>query len=161
MSFPGWSRDGEWIYFSSNRGNEPNQVWKVPDGGGTPIQLTKGGGKSPVEGPDGFVYYSKTFRSDEIWKIPSGGGEETLVFKAPGLDSWSWALGPAGIYFITESNGGKGVLFFYEFDTRKVLSVMPFDKRVVEPALSPDGTSLIFFQIDQWEKTIMLVNHFY
>jgi Tol biopolymer transport system component/DNA-binding winged helix-turn-helix (wHTH) protein len=158
---PSWSRDGKWIYFSSNRGNEPNQVWKVPDGGGAPIQLTKRGGKSPVEGPDGFVYYSKTFRSDEIWKVPSGGGEETLVFKAPGLDSWSWALGPAGIYFVTESNRGKGVLFFYEFDTRKVLSVMPFDKRVVEPALSPDGTSLIFFQIDQWEQTIMLVNHFY
>ena len=147
--------------FTSHKttGNEPKQVWKVQDGG-TPIQLTKRGGKSPAEGPDGFVYYSKTFRSDEIWKVPSGGGQETLVLKAPGLDSWSWALGSAGIYFITESNGGKGVLFFYEFDTRKVLSLMLFDKRVVEPALSPDGTSLIFFQIDQWEQTIMLVNHF-
>ena len=38
---PSWSRDGKWIYFSSNRGNEPNQVWKVPDAGGTPIQLTR------------------------------------------------------------------------------------------------------------------------
>ena len=34
------------------------------------------------------------------------------------------------------------------------------EKRVVEPALSPDGKSLVFFQIDQWEQTIMLVNHF-
>ena len=102
----------------------------------------------------------KRFAVMSYGRFPQVGGEETLVFKAPGLDSWSWALGPAGIYFITESNGGKGVLFFFEFDTRKVLTVMPFDKRVVEPALSPDGTSLAFFQIDQWEQTIMLVNHF-
>ncbi len=158
---PSWSRDGKWIYFSSNRGNEPNQVWKMPDGGGTPIQLTRRGGTSPVEGTDGFVYYSKTFRSDEIWKVPPGGGEETLVFKAPGLDSWSWNLGPAGIYFITNGRGGKGTLFFYEFNTRKVLSLMPFEKRVVEPALSPDGKSLVFFQIDQWDQSIMLANHFH
>ena len=82
------------------------------------------------------------------------------MIKAPGLDSLSWALGPTGIYFITDENGGKGTLFFYEFDTRKVLSLMPFEKRAVEPALSPDGKSVIFFQIDQWEQTIMLVNHF-
>ena len=108
---PSWSRDGKWIYFSSNRGNEPNQIWKVPDAGGTPIQLTRAGGTSPNESADGFVYYSKTFRSDEIWKVPAGGGEETLVIKSPGLDAFSWALGPAGIYFITESNGGKGCAF--------------------------------------------------
>ena len=158
---PSWSRDGKWIYFSSNRGNEPNQVWKIPDAGGTPIQLTRNGGTSPNEGADGFVYYSKSFRGDEIWKVPAGGGEETLVLKAAGVDAFSWALGPAGIYFITESNGGKGVLFFYEFDTRKVLSLMSLEKRAVEPAVSPDGKFLIFFQIDQWEQTIMLVNHFH
>ena len=157
---PNWSRDGKWIYFSSNRGDEPNQIWKVPDAGGNPIQLTRKGGTWPIEGADGNVYYSKTFRSDEIWKTPRDGGAETLVIKAPGLDSFSWTLGAAGIYFITNGNGGKGTLFFYDFDTRKVLSLMTFEKRVVQPALSPDGKSLVFFQIDQWEQTIMLVNHF-
>jgi Tol biopolymer transport system component/DNA-binding winged helix-turn-helix (wHTH) protein len=157
---PSWSRDGKWIYFSSNRGNEPNQVWKVPDSGGTPVQLTSTGGTLPNEGTDGFVYYSKSFRSDEIWKVPPGGGEETRVMKVAGLDSWSWALGSTGIYFITDENGGKGTLFFYDFNTSRVVPLMPFEKRVVEPALSPDGKSLVFFQIDQWEQTIMLVNHF-
>jgi Tol biopolymer transport system component len=157
---PNWARDGNWIYFSSNRGDEPNQIWKVPNAGGTPVQLTRKGGTWPVEGPDGNVYYSKSFRSDEIWKIPRNGGEESLVLKAPGLDSWSWTLAAAGIYFITDENKGKGTLFLYDFETRKILTVLPFEKRVVEPAISTDGRSLVFFQIDQSEKTIMLVNNF-
>ncbi len=158
---PSWSRDGKWIYFSSNRGKERHQVWKVPDAGGTPIQLTRLGGTSPTEGADGFVYYSKNFHSDEISKVPAGGGEETLVMKAAGLDCFcNWTLGPAGIYFVINDSARKGGLFFYEFDTRRVLFLMPFEKRVNEPAVAPDGKSLVFFQIDQWEQTIMLVNHF-
>jgi Tol biopolymer transport system component/DNA-binding winged helix-turn-helix (wHTH) protein len=157
---PSWSRDGNWIYFSSNRGDEPNQIWKVPNAGGTPFQLTRKGGTWPNEGADRNVYYSKSFRSDEIWKIPRDGGEESLVLKAAGLDSWSWTLAAGGIYFITDENKGRGTLFLYDFETRKILTVLPFEKRVVEPAISSDGSSLVFFQIDQWEKTIMLVNNF-
>jgi Tol biopolymer transport system component len=155
---PNWSRDGKWIYFSSNRGDAPFQIWKVPDAGGTPVQLTRTGGTWPIEGTDGNVYYSKSFRSDEIWKISRRGGEETLVVKATGLDSYSWTLGAAGIYFITNENAGKGTLFLYDFGTGKILSLMPFENRVVEPTLSSDGRFLVFFQIDQWEKTIMLIN---
>ena len=158
---PSWSRDGKWIYFSSNRGKEPNQIWKAPDGGGTPVQLTRNGGTSPTEGADGFVYYSKHFRSDEILKVPVGGGDETLVMKASGLDCFcDWALSSVGIYFVINDSARKGTLFLYEFDTRKTRLLMPLGKRVTQPALAPDGKSLVFFQIDQWEQTIMLVNHF-
>jgi Tol biopolymer transport system component len=69
-------------------------------------------------------------------------------------------LGAAGIYFITNESAGKGTLFLYDFETRKILSLMPFEKRVVEPTLSSDGRFLVFFQIDQWEKSIMLVDNF-
>ncbi len=83
------------------------------------------------------------------------------MIKSPGLDAFSWALGPREFTSLPTSNGGKGALFFYEFDTRKVFSLMSLEKRAVEPAVSPDGKSVIFFQIDQWEQTIMLVNHFH
>jgi Tol biopolymer transport system component len=49
---PNWSRDGRWLYFSSKRGGEPFQLWKIPAPGGTPIQITKNGGISGVESED-------------------------------------------------------------------------------------------------------------
>jgi Tol biopolymer transport system component len=157
---PSWSRDGKWLYFSSNRGNEPTQVWKVPyPSGGAPIQLTKKGGVGPVESADGFVYYARTFDTDELWKIPAGGGEEALVMKGTGLDCWcDWALSPAGIYFTKGEWNGN--LFYYEFVTRKTFSLVSLEKIGVFPALAPDGKSIVFSQLDQTDQTIMLVNHF-
>src|SRR2546422_4241172 len=37
---PTWSRDGKWIYFSSNRTGSW-QIWKVPSVGGSAIQVTR------------------------------------------------------------------------------------------------------------------------
>ncbi len=54
---PSWSRDGKWIYFASKREAEPFQIWKIPVQGGTPLQLTKHGGISPVESCDGTYRY--------------------------------------------------------------------------------------------------------
>lgn len=87
---PSWSRDGHWIYFASSRGNEPIQIWKAHYPAGGTIQLTRNGGTFPVEGADGFVYYSKSLNSDEIWKIAADGGPASLVLKVPALNMLLW-----------------------------------------------------------------------
>ncbi len=46
------SRDGEWIYFTSDRGGQFD-VWKVRTDGGDPVQVTTTGGAAPVESVDG------------------------------------------------------------------------------------------------------------
>ena len=57
---PNFSHDGKWLYFSSNRGGETTQLWKVPyPSGGTPVELTKHGGVKPIESADGFLYFAK------------------------------------------------------------------------------------------------------
>ena len=156
---PSWSRDGHWIYFASSRGQESLQVWKAqyPEGG--TIQLTKFGGVYPLEGADGYLYYSKSVRSDEIWKIPVDGGPESLVVKAPGLDCFcDWALAPRGVYFIAPPEHRR--LFFYDFSDRTLSELLRLEKFTNNPVLSPDGKVLIVLQRDEDDQTIMLVNHF-
>ena len=40
---PGWSADGQWLYFSSNR-TGTWQIWKQPITGDTATQVTSNGG---------------------------------------------------------------------------------------------------------------------
>jgi Tol biopolymer transport system component/DNA-binding winged helix-turn-helix (wHTH) protein len=157
---PNFSHDGKWLYFSSNRGNETTQLWKAPyPSGGALVQLTKNGGVRPVESADGFVYFARTFRTDEIWKIPASGGEETLVMKGTGLrNCWNWALSSAGIHFINEER--KRTLSFYEFATQKTFPLVSQEKIGDYPAVAPDGKSIVFSQVDQLDQTIMIANHF-
>src|SRR5262249_36327741 len=159
---PSWSRDGRWIYFASSRGNEPIQVWKAHYPAGGTIQLTQNGGTFPVESADGFLYYSRSMNSDEIWKIPVEGGPESLVLKAPGLDCFcNWALAPHGIYFIAKQPEQQRTLSFYDFVGKKFTEFLRFEKDAVNPAISPDGKFLIYVQSDEYDSTIMLVNHFH
>ena len=67
---PSWSRDGQWIYFDSHRTGE-QQVWKIPDGGGDAIQVTRDGGFAALESPDGkFIYYTKDLEGRAFGGFP-------------------------------------------------------------------------------------------
>src|SRR6266853_595021 len=48
---PRWSKDGRWIYFSSNTSGS-TQLWKIPREGGVPVQITRGGGFAALESAD-------------------------------------------------------------------------------------------------------------
>jgi Tol biopolymer transport system component len=130
---PSWSRDGKWVYFYSDRGGEPFQLWKVPTSGGSPVQVTKKGGVFGIESEDGqFLYYAK-LRMSGIWKMRLQGGEETRVLDRAGGSEWfNWALARNGIYFrdtkVSKSRDPIGVLSFFDFATRKIVSVSTMDQ---------------------------------
>jgi Tol biopolymer transport system component/DNA-binding winged helix-turn-helix (wHTH) protein len=158
---PSWSRDGKWIYFASTRGGGSSQIWKIPYPNGRPIQLTNRGGTAPIEGPDGLIYYSPAMFSNEVWKIPPEGGEEELVMKAPGLECWcNLTFTTKGIYFIVETSPNNQTAYFYDFRSKKISTIVRVGKSASNPAVSPDGKSIVYSQTDASDQTIMVVNNF-
>jgi serine/threonine protein kinase/Tol biopolymer transport system component len=149
---PNWSRDGQWIYFYSDHGKGPLQLWKMPLRGGTPIQVTRNGGVYGVESEDGrFLYFSKIAQAG-VWKIPLEGGEETRVSDQP--EGWyNWALTPNGIYFLnTSATLNRGITPILTLEK----AAPPFGGL----ALSRDRMTLLYCQIDQDDSYLMLVKNF-
>ncbi len=158
---PNWSRDGQWIYFYSDHGKGPMQLWKMPLKGGRPIPVTKNGGVYGIESDDGrFLYYSKIAQTG-VWKMPLDGGEETHVSDQP-VGWYNWALTRSGMYFLNISVIPNR-LEFLDFATRGITPILSLEK-AAPPfgglAISPDRRALLYCQIDQDDSYIMLVKNF-
>ena len=175
---PTWSRDGKWIYFTSQHGNGPFQLWKVPWKGGSPIQITRTGGLAAVESADGrFLYYSK-YEAGGVWKIPLNGGQESRVLDRPSGRAWyNWGLAQNGIYFLNPgdlssgrwADGGflnhtgppKTTVDFFEFASHKTTHITTLDKPTGWGlAVAPDGRSLLYVETEFEESNIMLLKNF-
>jgi Tol biopolymer transport system component len=161
--WPYWSRDGQWLYFCSMRTGEPGQIWKIRASAGEEVQITRNGGDFPQESPNGkFVYYEKGWPSQcSVWKIPVEGGEETKV-----LDSvhphGKWAVGIEGIYFFAPADEQRHTeMRLYEFATGKTRKILTIESALDQHiAISPDGRTILYTQIDEGGSDLMLVENF-
>ena len=99
-AIPSWSHDGTWIYFWSDRTGTP-QIWKMPNGGGAAVQVTRQGGFAALESPDGrFLYYTKTDDGgDGLWRMPVSGGAETRIIH-DAIATRAFFVTADSIYFI-------------------------------------------------------------
>jgi Tol biopolymer transport system component len=159
---PSWSRDGKWIYFYSDEGGGPFQLWKVPLQGGLPIQVTRNGGVFALESLDRhFIYFSK-FEVPGVWKMPIEGGAETRILDQPdGSDWFNWGVTEMGIYFV-DTKTQPNTIKFLEFATGKQFRIFsPFKSPIRGLGVSPDGRSILYGQPELAESTIMLVKNFY
>jgi hypothetical protein len=161
---PSWSRDGQWIYFYSDHEAPPFQLWKVPFKGGPPVRVTKDGGVYATESDDGrFLYFSKN-EQPGIWSMPLNGGKEIQVLDKPAGYGWwfNWTLTRDGIYFLNDEPP-HGKIKFFDFATRKTVSIFALEEPVDDwggLAVSPDGRSLLYNQLDSSDAYITLVKNF-
>jgi Tol biopolymer transport system component len=165
---PSWSHDGRWIYFGSNRDGE-YQIWKVSAEGVTARQLTRHGGREPIESPDGkYVYYARSSgdiwspHSWSIWRIPAAGGDETLVLDR-GPQGY-WAILAQGICYIDPATTPRPSIQFFSFATgqTKLIAAVEGEIQWMTPGLSvsSDGQWILYMQDDHKNYDIMLMENY-
>jgi eukaryotic-like serine/threonine-protein kinase len=171
---PCWSRDGKWIYFDSNRTGR-FETFKISPQGGDEIQVTHNGGWTPQESPDGkFIFYTQTpALKGPLFKMPLAGGPETEVL--PAVSDRRWAVSERGVWFLESTttgfdpglwlmetpSAGGGNLRFLSFATGAVTTPRVIPKTPAGGlAISRDGSTLLYNQVDHQATEILLVEHF-
>lgn len=159
---PFWSPNGGWIYFCSARSGT-RQIWRIPSHGGMEEQITKTGGCAPRVTPDGStIYYMK--RSGpiaSIWKVPADGGDETLVLN--NVIDRCFAVSRGRLYHVARLPDEPHVsLRYLDLTTNKVTIVRTLVGHVSPTiAVSPEGTSVLYRQVDRQGSNLMLVDNFH
>ena len=176
---PSFSPDGRWIYFGSNRSGS-RQIWKIQAEGeearpNPAIQVTQGGGVSPVVSPDGkFVYYAKHIGNEQtdspysIWRgWVEEGLEEVVVerfYSRPG----GFTPEEDGLYFINRPDGPSDAtddwaIYRLDYNDRTVSRIfeLPQQSDPVYRSLdiSPDGRWALLATREPSESNLMFIKN--
>jgi serine/threonine protein kinase len=169
--FPSFSRDGQWIYFASNRTGEW-RVWKIPAAGGDAVRVTDSVGYAPVESPDGaYIYYVETIdKPSPLWRMPVSGGVPVKMLEE--VFFGNYAVLERGIYYMNKPAGQGGVYYldkpsgetqlqYFDFATRRSTTVAR-NLGNVDAFLtaSPDGRTLLYCRVDSSVDDLLLVENF-
>ena len=151
-AIPSWSRDGRTLYFCSDRTGR-YEVWKMDASGGRPIQVTFNGGFAAVESLDGrYLYYSQTRNYGPVMRVPIAGGTAEAVI--PDIRGLFYAVTAEGIYFQTERT-----ISFWESVSGKIREVFTAPKPLsIGMAVSPDGQSLLFTQVEADGSALYMID---
>ena len=164
-----WTPDGASFVFCSNRSGG-QQLWRSATGGGMAEQLTREGGFAPRLSPDGkFYYYLRSRAAGGLRRIPVQGGREEDVVES--VKDRNWVVTADGIYIFQMQAGATGLygtnqpaeLLFYDLRTRQLKKTgFTTPRRIGNNgiAVSADGRSLLFPQLDAAGSAIMLVEQF-
>ncbi len=165
---PSWSRDGRHVYFASDRSGVW-EVWQKPLNGADARQVTTQGGYAAMESPDGqYLYYTKA-TAHGLWRKRIYGDAETLITDRLDMNDWgNWAITQDGLYFVdrttpphTDLGGAEAsaALAFLDFATGDLTLLAYPNKPVANPglAVAPDGSYLLYIQIDHSESDLMML----
>jgi Tol biopolymer transport system component len=162
----GWSRDGRWLYFISERTGSP-LVWKMPVEGGEARQITQhlmGFGEESEDGR--FFYLNDRYPgkprelSKGFWKVPVDGGEETLVLEEQ-LSLNSWDLWRNNLVYMKFNNGPA--IEMLDLETSEVTELpSPEDLGGFGLSVSPDGRWILYTRREgEGKSDIILVENFH
>jgi Tol biopolymer transport system component len=158
---PIWSRDGRFVYFTSNRTGR-HEVWRVPATGGAEEQLSRGGGSLPFESFDGILYYKRGPGNAALVGIPTAGGEERTIL--PCVVSWQYAGAPRGIYHAacgaSADQPRARSLLFWDAATGRDEPIAGIEADSINGmSVSPDGRSIVYGR-NRPASDLMMIENF-
>ena len=159
--FPAWSRDGQWIYFGSDRRGGLMDLWKQPAGGGEAVQVTTSGGFIAREATDGQTIYFTKEGATGLWRKPLPNGAETLIISDFDLfTATNWVVHEDAIYYVNRSDPSRVVITRYDPVTATSSEVFALGPVAVSTGFSmtPDGQHLLFVQTDQRDVDLMMID---
>ena len=156
-----WSHDGQWLYFVNGEDHGKSSVWKAPSSGGHAMKIADHA-YFPLVAPDGdHVYF---VRDRMLWRARSDGTVQESVVGMPQLDSMGdeWFPFQSGIYFIAHE-GDRSIISRFDLRTRKVQSLYETEKSTPDwiggLPVSPDGSYLLYTQVDERSSKLMLIQN--
>jgi Tol biopolymer transport system component/DNA-binding winged helix-turn-helix (wHTH) protein len=161
---PSWSRDGNAVYFASNRSGNW-QVWRREISTGKETQITQHGGFAAFESYDAKTLYYAKFDRGGIWKMPVGGGQEVLVTDSLHVGYWgNFAVTDNGLYLVDADAKNGPAILYYNFQTQRLSPILTFEKGPVpwtpNLAASRDGRTLLYAQVEFANSTISMAENF-
>jgi len=155
---PSFSRNGRFIYFSSNRTGR-YEVWRVATSGGPEEQITRNGGVFPAESWDGrTLYYLQTLTDSALLGRPTAGGDERTVL--PCATAHGYAVGPHGIFHYDCGYAvSRGSLRHFDVASGLDRLVAPLDADFITGlTVAPDGKTLAFGRGEATSDLMMIEN---
>jgi eukaryotic-like serine/threonine-protein kinase len=144
---PAFSRDGRFIYFTSNRAGR-EEVWRVASAGGAPEQVTHEGGISADESFDGRRLYYMRDPNGMLLSRPTAGGDERMI--RPCVRFSAWTVAPRGLVY--EACGTSDAARSSRHDVRywdaatgkdRFVTTLETDQ-IAGLSVTPDGRALVY-----------------
>lgn len=145
----GWSPDGHWISFISDRTGADELYIQQQDGTSPAKQLTEGGGAykfTPVWSPDSkYLLYGD--RSQNLYAVDIQSGNRILVANADegSVSSYTFAPDSKWIAYTLPGRAREfTVINLFNLDSKKTIPVTDTWYNSGQPEFSPDGELLYF-----------------
>ncbi len=163
---PTWSRDSQWVYFASDRGDEW-QIYRVPSAGGEPEPVTVGGGVAAAEAPDGRLLVIRPDRRG-LWRLPVVDGEvrdvraERLPVNLSPADWANWSVVGSAVYVLERRYDRAASvvrLGLADGSRQRVAEVadVPEDSGL---GVFPGGTRVLLSRQDRADSDVVIVRDF-
>ncbi len=156
-TFPKWSVDGHYIYYSSNQTGTWN-IWRRNLEGTFTEQLSQHGGYTLFPDPSkpDQLFFTK-FKQDSLFQLSLNDRSEKFVCKLDGLEDENWIPYSKGIYFFAWKRS-QCYLKHYDFSSQAISTLIKLDhilQGVPSIALSKDEKFIFITKADGLNSDIL------